>query len=270
MLGAARNTGLRAARGKYVWFIDSDDYIKENCLGKLLEIAERNELEILHFNAWQITDEGKQTEWEVNFPYNTNVITGIDYLNIDYPYWKKHGSTWSKIFLNDFLKKNNLFFPESVFFEDGVHSLNSILLASRFLFDTSCIYFYRINENSITSFKNLINNGVKMADRVYCCCACMDLLEKYKKHPFAYNVREVYIYLPLSLKKSVLYLPLREKLIFYKKINSFDRTILWKYMRLIEHFVYTYPLIMIVLSILPISILRPIRTLKRKIMNSDK
>jgi glycosyltransferase involved in cell wall biosynthesis len=36
MLGAARNTGLRAARGEYVWFIDSDDYIEKNILGKLL------------------------------------------------------------------------------------------------------------------------------------------------------------------------------------------------------------------------------------------
>ena len=48
-LGAARNTGLRAAKGRYVWFIDSDDYIKSNCLREILSYCEKNNLEIFHF-----------------------------------------------------------------------------------------------------------------------------------------------------------------------------------------------------------------------------
>lgn len=36
-LSAARNTGLYAAKGEYIWYVDSDDYIKENCLRDLCD-----------------------------------------------------------------------------------------------------------------------------------------------------------------------------------------------------------------------------------------
>lgn len=42
-LSVARNNGFKLARGKYVWFIDSDDCISSNCLGKCLEIMERDD-----------------------------------------------------------------------------------------------------------------------------------------------------------------------------------------------------------------------------------
>lgn len=43
------NNGFKLARGKYVWFIDSDDCISSNCLGKCLEIMERDDLD-----AWSL------------------------------------------------------------------------------------------------------------------------------------------------------------------------------------------------------------------------
>ena len=46
-LSVARNNGFKLARGKYVWFIDSDDCISSNCLGKCLEIMERDDLDAL-------------------------------------------------------------------------------------------------------------------------------------------------------------------------------------------------------------------------------
>ena len=48
-LSVARNNGFKLARGKYVWFIDSDDCISSNCLGKCLEIMERDDLD-----AWSL------------------------------------------------------------------------------------------------------------------------------------------------------------------------------------------------------------------------
>lgn len=41
---AARNTGLEAASGEYVWFVDADDWIRDNCLSSLLEEAEGNDI----------------------------------------------------------------------------------------------------------------------------------------------------------------------------------------------------------------------------------
>ena len=46
-LSAARNIGLREATGEYIWHIDSDDWIVENCASRLLELCKRDDLDML-------------------------------------------------------------------------------------------------------------------------------------------------------------------------------------------------------------------------------
>jgi glycosyltransferase involved in cell wall biosynthesis len=263
MLGAARNTGLRAARGKYVWFIDSDDYIKENVFGKLLSIAEENELEILHFNAQRITDEGKVLDYPCFFPKETDVMTGVDYLNdATVSYWGKPVTAWIKIYKREFLLANQLFYPENVYFEDNLHTLNSFLVCKCFKYITDIIYNYRIRENSITETD--IYSGIKLADRIHYCCDCINLLDGLPQT--AVIRKDVYIYIFLS-KKVILYLSTKEKWLFCKKTSTFDRNTLSKYLRFKDRFIYQYPFVMFGLSIIPFFVLRPLRKFKRMIMN---
>lgn len=47
---SARNWGLRHALGKYIWFVDSDDFIETNVLGKVLGKVEKDSLDVLCFS----------------------------------------------------------------------------------------------------------------------------------------------------------------------------------------------------------------------------
>lgn len=72
-LSAARNTGLRAARGEYVYFLDSDDYIEPNTLALLLETAEREQADVVFFDGYVFydacEDDGASTRYIRKTPY---------------------------------------------------------------------------------------------------------------------------------------------------------------------------------------------------------
>ena len=61
-IGTARNTGLAQARGRYILFLDSDDYLEPNTLGGLLRIMEEERLEVLCLNFDRVTPEGTLLE----------------------------------------------------------------------------------------------------------------------------------------------------------------------------------------------------------------
>ena len=58
-LGGGRNTGIREAKGLYLWFVDSDDEIVGNWVSGALSKAVDNNLDVLCFNYLRIDDDGK-------------------------------------------------------------------------------------------------------------------------------------------------------------------------------------------------------------------
>ena len=137
-LGAARNTGLRAASGKYVWFVDSDDLIKENCLGEILDYCENHDLQVFH---WSIQD--NHNKWLNRF-VDSNVTTGIDDLlngsgDMTFP--------WNRVYKREFLLDNKLWFND-LWGGDVIHTIQALDKAERIMNSSKCFYYYRTDNMS--------------------------------------------------------------------------------------------------------------------------
>ena len=100
-LGAARNTGLNHAKGKYVWFVDSDDFIEQNKLKFILSQFEKDKLDVLSFNLFT-QDKYLQFNQDIaNALAESMVMDGKTFLKSHYQ--PSAFSSCSKIYCREYL-----------------------------------------------------------------------------------------------------------------------------------------------------------------------
>ncbi len=148
-LSSARNKGLFNAKGKYVWFVDSDDFIKINSLKRITNILVEKELDGLLIGAANITKD-KCSRRKDFTELNENVYSGIELL--DNKNWQT--CVPFTIYNRDFLMQNNLKFYEGIFHEDSEFTPRSYYFAKRISILNEIIYFVNINPSSITRSRN--------------------------------------------------------------------------------------------------------------------
>lgn len=158
-IAAARNTGLDYARGEYVWFIDSDDFIQKNILRTLQEIVGQSRCDRLSTEVYTFFDEMSDVEKE---KYERGCHTSNIYLyNI---------AAWNCLFRLDFLKRNNLYFhPELRYAEDNIFMFEFCLIPNIEKKTNQVCYYYRrrpqslTSESSVKALKNKIVGSSKVA-----------------------------------------------------------------------------------------------------------
>lgn len=132
--GAARNTGLEIARGKYLSILDADDVVRANMLSRAVSVAEADDLDIVVFRSdAYYPDKGKyrSATWTIHEdllpPYR--VFAGVD---VQRDVFKAFvGWAWDKLFRTDFIRENNLSFQEIRTTNDMLFVFSAVVLAKR-------------------------------------------------------------------------------------------------------------------------------------------
>ena len=146
-LSSSRNFGISKAQGEYIFFLDSDDWITENCLGVLSAKLKSETPDVLCICAANTDGTNYKRRFEFK---DTTPISGAELLMKGWyipcaPFY---------IVKNEFLRKYDLRFYEGILHEDSEYMPRMLYFAHRVSFLNQIIYWVYQNPNSITRTVN--------------------------------------------------------------------------------------------------------------------
>lgn len=154
--GYQRNVGISRARGKYIYFMDSDDLLQKNCFRNLFALMENNRLDLVFFEG---TSFYESEDLEQKFPqykeaYNRKKIYPRVYNGEEiYNLLRKNGefivSPCLQMVRREYIQQNNICFPKIKMYEDNFYVFSVTLNANRVMCIPD-IYFYRRVRNNST------------------------------------------------------------------------------------------------------------------------
>lgn len=151
-VSSARNIGIQAATGEYVFFLDGDDWIPEYCLSDLHGVRERTHADIVMGNYCRF-DEPKSTFifFTSDEDYSEKIFTPQEIFAESYSMFANFRNCFinptGKIYPRKYF--SHILYPEGVTPEDDYTTWKLYLLADKIAFMNKWIYVYRLNNESI-------------------------------------------------------------------------------------------------------------------------
>lgn len=183
-LSKARNVGMSMAQGKYLAFLDSDDYVNGNMLEKLVRMAGKDEVDvgagdyIKYINGKYIPQKAVAIRRR-KLKKQKDIMSGLNYAETAFHKWNDFLSTevCFCVFRRGFVEKEKLLFMEGIYHEDTLFFYQSMVKAKKVKLYNSLFYCYNIHQGTITTSNELAAKRIK--DLVVIVDKLVDLKREY-------------------------------------------------------------------------------------------
>lgn len=157
-LSAARNAGIKVAKGDYIILLDSDDWIEPDMLQTLAE--KQHGEDMVCFNGRRYFEDGTQEDPDEGITETD--LTGWDYYNKYALKPRKFHFVCVvlRMYKREFLSAHDLWFKEGIFHEDNLFTPIACYYAQSVTVIPDVLYVYRIRDGSITknfTFQNVVD-----------------------------------------------------------------------------------------------------------------
>ncbi|GIN96860.1 glycosyl transferase family A [Siminovitchia terrae] len=178
-LSDARNYGIDRAKGEYILFVDSDDYIEFDAIEKMLFYANRHSLDVVCADMCKISEGNSKSVIKrttlLGGASKNKIMTGEEYL-VDCIYKKQLSvAACTRMYKTQLIKKNKIYFKKGLLHEDENWTPKILLAANRIGYFNFVFYNYIIREDSITQ---AVNKKKHISDVMI---TCEELESEYNK-----------------------------------------------------------------------------------------
>ncbi len=214
-LSGARNTGIENAKGEYICFIDGDDFIHENYVKKMMNIAEAENADVVACGFFGVDKNGNVKK--NNIVNSQMVMSGLEAM-VDYLNTRNIGYSmaWNKLYKTSLFKENKITYPYGRLHEDEHVIYKLYYFSQKIVVIPDHLYFYIKRDDSIMGKKY---SAKRLEDAL---SHIEEVKEFMKMHSLPGYIMEHLIAYEINMKKYLLKLIVNNKIKTARKREIID------------------------------------------------